>query len=51
MRLILTNKECGAHTKTVSKVIYSRLSTHHWEGKTLMEFIYGQLYIGKLAKR
>jgi hypothetical protein len=51
MRLILANKERGAHTNKVDKAIYSRLLSSHWEGTTLLNFVYCQLYNGNLAKR
>ncbi len=42
-RLILINKERGAHIMKVGKAIHSRLMSNHWEGTTLLELIYGQL--------
>jgi hypothetical protein len=50
-RLILTNKERGAHTNKVGKAIYSRLLSIHWEGTTLLKFVCGRLYNDKLKKR
>jgi len=50
-RLILTNKERGVHTNTVGKAIHIHLLSNHWEGTTLLKFVNGQLYNGKLAKR
>ena len=50
-RSVLASKERGAHTNTVGKAIHSRLLSNHWEGTTLLKFVYGQLYNGKLVKR
>jgi len=47
--LIIANKEKGARTKTVGKVLHEKLT--NWEGTPLLKFIYGQFYNGKLAKR
>ena len=52
MRLIITNKEKGARTKTiVGEVLHKKLTHNPWEGTSLLKCIYGQLYNGKLAKR
>ncbi len=32
-------------------VVHSRLLSGHWEGTILLQFIYGQLYNGKLPMR
>jgi hypothetical protein len=50
-RLILQNIEVGATTQSVGKAIHRRLTANAWEGITLLKFIYGQLYNGKLAER
>jgi hypothetical protein len=50
-RLIVTNKEKGAHTKTVEQALHKKLTHSQWEGTSLLKFIYGQLYNGKLAMR
>jgi ribonuclease HI len=50
-RLILQNIEVGKTTQSVGKAIHRRLTANAWEGITLLKFIYGQSYNGKLAKR
>ena len=50
-RLILNDIEVGTITQYVGKAIHRRLKAHAWESTTLIKFIYGQLYNGKLAKR
>ena len=50
-RLILVNKEKGARIQTTGPAIHKRLTTNQKEGDTLLKFIYGQFYNGKLAKR
>jgi hypothetical protein len=50
-RLILKHIEAGTNTYSVRKAIHHRLTANAWEGSTLLKFIYGQLYNGKLAKR
>ena len=51
MRLILASKENGARTKSVGRALHKKLTYHSWEGTSLLKFVYGQLYNGKLAKR
>ncbi len=51
MRLIIANKEKGTCTKTVGQALHKKLTHSPWEGNSLLKFIYGQLCIGKLAKR
>ena len=50
-RLILKNIEVGTNTSYVGQAIHHRLTVNAWEGTTLLKFLYGQLYNGKLAKR
>ncbi len=50
-RLIVANKEKGARTKTVGQALHTRLAHSPWEGTSLLKFVYGQLYNGKLALR
>jgi ribonuclease HI len=50
-RLILSSKENGARTHTVGRALHKKLTYHSWEGTSLLKFVYGQLYNGKLAKR
>jgi hypothetical protein len=40
MRLVLIDKERGAHTTEVSKVMHIRLLSNHWEGTSLLKFIF-----------
>ena len=35
----------------MGRATYKKLTSHPTEGSTLLEFIYGKLYNGKLAKR
>jgi hypothetical protein len=51
MRIIIASKEKGARTKTVGRALYRKLTYNSWGGTSLLKFIYGQLYNGKLAKR
>jgi len=48
-RLIVANKEKGARTKTVGQTLHKKLTHSPWEGTSLLKFVYGQLYHGKLA--
>jgi hypothetical protein len=50
-RLILKNIEVDTTKQTVGRVIHRRLTTNTWEGTTLLQFVYGKLINGKLAKR
>jgi len=50
-RLIVANKEKGARTKAVGQALHKKLTHSPWVGTTLLKFIYGQLYDGKLALR
>ncbi len=50
-RLILRNVEVGTNTKYVGQAIHRRLTANALEGSTLLKFLYGKLYNGKLAKR
>ena len=50
-RLIISNEEKGARTKTVGRALHKKLTHRPWEGTSLLKFIYGQLYNGKLAMR
>ncbi len=50
-RLIIATNEKGARTKTVGRALHKKLTYSGWEGTSLLKFIYGQLYNGKLAKR
>ena len=50
-RLIVANKEKGARTKTVGQALHKKLTHSPWEGISLLKFIYGQLYNGKIAMR
>jgi len=49
-RLILNAKTNGAHTAASGKALHTRLRDTPKEGTNLLNFIYGQLYNGKLAK-
>jgi hypothetical protein len=51
MRLIIADKEKGARTKTVGRALHKEITYNSWEGTSLLKFIKGQLYNGKLAKR
>jgi len=50
-RLIVANKGTGARLQTVSQSIHKRINSVPRDGTTLLKFICGQLYNGKLAKR
>ena len=50
-RLILASKENGARTNSVGRALHKKLTYRPWEGTSLLKFVYGQLYNGKLAKR
>jgi len=50
-RLIIANKEKGARSKTVCQALHKEHTQIPWEGTSLLKFIYGQLYIGKLTMR
>ena len=50
-RLIIANKEKGARTKTMGQALHKKLTHSHWEETSLLNFICGQLYNGKLAMR
>ena len=50
-RLVLTAKADGSRTKETGQAIHMRLISQPEEGTTILEFPYGQLYNGKLAKR
>ena len=49
--LIVANKEKGARTKIVGQALHKKLTHSSWEGISLLKFIYGQLYNGKIAMR
>ena len=50
-RLILNAKARGARTANVGTALHSRIRNSPSEGITILKFIYGQLYNGKLAHR
>ena len=50
-RLILTAKANGARTANVGTALHSRIRNSPTEGITILKFLYGQLYNGKLAHR
>ena len=50
-RLKVASKEKGARTKIVGHALHKRLTQIPWEGTSLLKFVYGQLYNGKLALR
>ena len=50
-RLLVANKLKGARLQTVGRAIHKKLISNSAEGTTLIKFLYGQLYNGKLAKR
>ena len=50
-RLVVASKEKGARSKTVGQALHKKLTHSPWEGTSLLKFIYGQLYNGKLAMR
>ena len=45
------NKEKGARIHVIGRAIHRRLTSNQKEGTTLLKFIYGQLYNGKLSQR
>jgi hypothetical protein len=49
-RLVLNAKDRGARTAATGDSLHTRLRENPREGSTLLKFIYGQLYNGKLAK-
>jgi len=51
MRLIVANKERGARTKIMGQALHKKLTYSPWERTSLLKFIYGPIYNGKLAKR
>ncbi len=51
MRLVLLAKTQGANTATVGATLHTRFREYSKEGTNLLNFIHGQLYNGKLAKR
>ncbi len=51
LQLLVANKLKGARLQTVGRATYKKLTSHPKEGTTLLKFIYGQLYNGKLAKK
>ncbi len=51
MRIIIANTEKGALTKTAGHALHKKFTYSPWEGIFLHNFIYGQFYNGKLAKR
>ena len=50
-RLLVANRLKGARLQTVGRAIHKKLISNSAEGTTLIKFLYGQLYNGKLAKR
>ena len=50
-RLVIAIKEKGARTKTMGHALHKKFTQSPWEGTSLLKFIYGHLYNGKLAKR
>jgi hypothetical protein len=51
MRLILLAKDKEARTKHTGAAIHMRLRAIHKEGMTLLTFVWGKLYNGKLGQR
>ena len=49
IRLILKAKDQGARTKTVGTALHSYIRKSPKDGITILKFLYGQLYNGKLA--
>ncbi|MFN9900797.1 MAG: hypothetical protein ACK55Z_18850, partial [bacterium] len=49
-RLVLNAKDLGARIVATGDSLHTRLRENPREGSTLLKFIYGQLYNGKLAK-
>jgi hypothetical protein len=50
-RLLVANQLKDARLQAVGRAIHKRLNSTPKEGTTLLKFIYGHLYNGKLAKR
>ena len=50
-RLIVASREKGARTKTVGQALHKKLAHSPWQGTALLNFLYGQLFNGKLAMR
>ena len=50
-RLIIANKEKGPRTKTAGHALHKKLIHSPWEGTSLLKFINGHMYNGKLAMR
>ncbi len=50
-RLLVANKLKGTRLQTVGRAIHKKLHSIPKEGTTLLKFIYGQVYNGKIAKR
>ncbi len=50
MRLVLNAKDRGSCIAATGDSLHTRLRENPREGSTLLKFIYGQLYNGKLAK-
>ena len=50
-RLLIANKLEGARLQTVGRAIHRKLNSNPKDGTTLLKFIYGQLYNGKLAMK
>ena len=50
-RLIVVNKIKGARLQTAGQAIHKKLNSNPKEVATLLKFIYGQLYNGKIARR
>ncbi len=50
-RLLVAKKAKGGRLQTVGRAIFRKLNSQHREGISLLKFIYGQLYNGKLAQR
>ena len=50
-RLIVAGKTKGARTKTVGRALHKKLTHSPLKRTSLLTFIYGQLYNGKLAMR
>jgi hypothetical protein len=51
IRILVANKLKGARLQTVGRAIHKKLNSTPKEGTTLLKFIYGKLYNGKIAKR
>ena len=51
IRLILKAKDQGARTKTVGTAFHSYIQKLPKDGTTILKFLYGHLYTGKLAYR